>query len=140
MTPAPSKHTSSTVKIYLERGRNILRARSKHTSSDRRTKLRAQSKYISSTVESYLEQQSKQTSCMVETNTKSVKTYLELGLNIPRARSKHTWGTVEAYIELCRKHNSSKSKQTSFDGRNIPRATAERYLKHGRNIPRYDRA
>ena len=131
-----SKHDSCTVETYFEHGQNILRARSKHTSSDRRTKFCARSKYTSSTVEIYLERQSKHTSCMVETNIKSVKTYLELGRNIPRARSKHTSGTVETYIELCRKHNTSKSKQTSRDGRNIPRATAERYLKHGRNIPR----
>ena len=58
----------------------------------------------------------------------TVETYLERGQNIPGARSKRTSSTVETYLE---------------HGWNIPRArskhassTVEIYLEHGRNIPR----
>ena len=105
----------------------MARARSKHTSSDGRTKLRAGAKHISRTVETYLERQSKYTSCMVETYLKPVETYFELGRNILCGRSKHI-STIAAST------TRAWSKKTSRDGRNIPRPTAERFLKRLKHI------
>ena len=59
----------------------------------------------------------------------SIGTYLELGQNILCGRSKHV-------SSIAANKTRAWSKQTLRGGRNIPRATAERYLKHGWNTSR----
>ena len=61
----------------------------------------------------------------------TVKTYLEHGQNLPRARSKHTSSTVKTYLEHGQKHTSITVKTYLEPCQSIPRA--DRELKFSMN-------